>query len=80
MQLDRASAFVLRDSLPEANDGTTPLPWTGVPGQLLRDKPQFLQREGEPLPGGLADAVRVVLNGSAAAEGIAAGTSGHLNG
>ena len=80
LQLDRASAFVLRDSLPEANDGTTPLQWTGVPGQLLRDKPQFLQREGEPLPGGLTEAVRVVLNGSAATEGIAAGTSGHLNG
>jgi hypothetical protein len=83
LQLDRASAFVLRDSLPEGADARTPVAWTGVPLQLLGGKPQFLQREGEALPTGLTEAVRVALsgpNGSVASEGIAAGTLGHLNG
>jgi hypothetical protein len=80
LQLDRASAFVLRDSLPAAISEAASAPWIGVPLQLLRDKPQFLQREGEALPGGLTEAVRVVLNDNVAGEGIAAGTSGHLNG
>ncbi len=51
LQIDRASAFVLREPLPEGilTGGNAPR-WNGVPLQLLRSKPQFLQREGEPLP------------------------------
>lgn len=80
LQLDRASAFVLREALPEANDTGTSVAWTGVPLQLLRGKPQFLQREGETLPGGLAEAARVVLESSIEGGGLAAGTSEYLNG
>jgi hypothetical protein len=66
LQIDRASAFVLRETLPE----TTPVAgrsvsWSGVPLHLLRVKPHFLQREGKALPGGLATAVRVILEGDA---------------
>jgi len=62
LQLDRVSAFVLRNEVPE---GTTVGPrevWSRVPVQLLRGKPQFLQREGEDLPPGLVEMVRSALN------------------
>ena len=66
LQLDRASAFVLREALPAAKRGGA---WPGLPVQLLRGKPQFLQREGEALPkdllhqvqGTIGDAEGVVL-------------------
>jgi hypothetical protein len=72
LQLDRASAFVLREPLPEASPFagasatvTAALAaWSGVPLQLLRGKPQFLQREGDKLPRALADLVRIVLSGA----------------
>ena len=50
LQLDRASAFVLRQPWPAADPPTS---WTGLPLQLMRGKPLFLQREGEALPQGL---------------------------
>lgn len=75
LQMDRASAFVLREMLPGApTDAGTPAAWAGVPLQLLRGKPQFLQREGEALPAGLAEAVRVVLDPSIVTGGIAGET------
>jgi hypothetical protein len=55
LQLDRASAFVLRQPLPAVNSEAT---WAGLPLQLVRSKPQFLQREGEALPQGLLSQVR----------------------
>jgi hypothetical protein len=53
LQLGRASAFVLRDTRSAA--------WTEVPVHLLRGKPNFLQRESEPLPGELVEMVRRAL-------------------
>ena len=55
LQIDRASAFVLRQPLPDAN---SPTAWAGLPLQLMRGKPQFLQREGEALPQGLLSQLR----------------------
>jgi len=74
LQIDRASVFVLREALPETADVATQTAWTGVPLQLLRGKPQFLQREGDALPGGLAEAVWAMLNGGVPVDGIASGT------
>src|SRR5215470_16097386 len=48
-QMDRASLFVLREAPPEPSRLSGCLRWTGVPLQLLRGKPQFVQREGDPL-------------------------------
>jgi hypothetical protein len=62
LQIARASAFVLRERLPDAVHGRENKPaWSGVPLPWLLAKPQFLQREGEPLPGGLARTVREML-------------------
>lgn len=74
LQIDRASGFVLREALPGTADAAAQTAWTGVPLQLLRGKPQFLQREGEALPVGLAEAVRGLLDGGVPGGGIAAGT------
>ena len=71
LQIARASAFVLREQLPDHIHGEGNRPtWTGVPLQLLRAKPQFLQREGEPLPGGLIETVREMLGAHTSAAGI----------
>jgi hypothetical protein len=62
LQMARASAFVLREPVPDApHDGENKPPWTGVPLPWLRAKPPFLQREGEPLPSGLVRTVREML-------------------
>jgi hypothetical protein len=62
LQIARASAFVLREPLIDSHQGAEKPPaWTGIPLQWLCAKPQFLQREGEPLPGGLAQTVREML-------------------
>jgi len=79
LQMDRASAFILRHAIrnpPEASGAA----WSGVAMQLLRGKPQFLQREGEPLPAELTDVVRATLTDNARNEDVTFGTSGHLNG
>jgi hypothetical protein len=71
LQMDRASAFVLRDALPQsAENRENSLSWTGVPLQLLRGRPQFLQREGEALPGALTETVRFLLGRDDANESI----------
>jgi hypothetical protein len=64
LQLDRASAFVLRQPLLA---GTKADVWAGLPLQLMRGKPQFLQREGEALPRALLDQVRGTIRD---AEGV----------
>lgn len=46
--LDRADAYIFRRGLEEAAIDSPP--WTAVPERFLREKPSFLQREGEPLP------------------------------
>ena len=56
LQMDRASAFVLRQPLPAADRKIVPA--AGFPLQLLRGKPQFLQREGEAIPPMLLAQVR----------------------
>ena len=58
LQMDRASAFVLRQPVHLENPGE----WQGLPLQLLRGKPQFLQREGEGLPVALVQQVRGTIN------------------
>jgi hypothetical protein len=63
LQLDRASAFVLRQPL-HAENGAA---WPGLPLQLLRAKPQFLQREGEALPPGLLQQLQGTIHD---AEGV----------
>jgi hypothetical protein len=71
LQMDRASAFVLRNILPEGSEGGVgPMAWTGVPLQLLGRKPRFLQREGEILPATLAATVGLILTGRDADQGI----------
>jgi hypothetical protein len=58
LQMDRASAFVLRNARPYAdNVGIAPFPL-----QLLRGRPQFVQQEGEPLPAGLIEKVRGIIH------------------
>jgi hypothetical protein len=64
LQIDRASAFVLRQPLTAAD---TAVEWAGLPLQLLRGKPRFLQREGEALPSGLVQRVRGIIRD---AEGV----------
>ena len=58
LQMDRASAFVLRQPVHLENPGS----WQGLPLQLLRGKPQFLQREGEALPVALVQQVQGTIN------------------
>src|ERR1700704_167272 len=64
LQMDRASAFVLRHPLHTADSAVA---WAGFPVQLLRGKPQFLQREGEAVPPGLLDEVNGIIHD---AEGV----------
>src|ERR1700747_3083541 len=71
LQIDRASAFVLRDPLPNDPPGDHGARvWTGAPPQLLFAKPRFLQREGDPLPSGLTQTVRQMLYIDSPAVGI----------
>ena len=49
--MDRADAFVLRNKWPE-------VAWVGVSERLIRMKPMFEQRLGEPLPGELLALIR----------------------
>jgi hypothetical protein len=65
LQMDRASAFVLRQPLHAAN---TAVAWDGFPAQLLLGKPEFLQREGEALPPDLLEHVQGIVHD---AEGVA---------
>jgi hypothetical protein len=58
LQLDRASAFVLRQPLLTGHNGGV---WAGLPLQLVRGKPHFLQREGEAVPQALLDQVQGII-------------------
>jgi len=62
--LDRADAVVLRDEPPFASGLVDKLAgaWTGVPLQLLKAKPCFVQREGEALPHGVRNLVDNLLH------------------
>lgn len=46
--LDRANVYVFRHGLEDSSRSAPP--WNMVPDRFLREKPSFLQREGEPLP------------------------------
>jgi hypothetical protein len=68
LQMDRASAFVLRGELPQAVAASAgAAEWAGVPLRLLSGKPSYVQREGEPLPGELRERLRIVV---AESEGV----------
>ena len=56
MQMDRASAVILRKAAAKAATA-----WAGTSTKLLDEKPQFLQREGEELPPQLCEQVRDML-------------------
>src|SRR5260370_10631098 len=56
MQMDRASAVILRE--PAANVTAA---WAGASAKPLRGKPQFLQRDGDELPAELRNQVRDML-------------------
>jgi hypothetical protein len=64
LQMDRASAFVLRQPLGTDENAVS---WAGLPLQLLRGKPQFLQRECEALPPALVQQVQGIIHD---AEGV----------
>jgi hypothetical protein len=64
LQMDRASAFVLREPLHTKESAVA---WPGLPLQLLRGKPQFLQRESEALPPELVQQVQGMIRD---AEGV----------
>jgi hypothetical protein len=59
--MDRASAFVLRGSLPGEGQNGPSTPWAGITSEALRNKPGFLQREGETLPGELRNEIHSML-------------------
>jgi hypothetical protein len=62
LQLNLASAYVLREPIATGANGSaggrkaSPV-WHNVPLQLLRAKPQFLQRENDPLPRSLLEII-----------------------
>ncbi len=71
LQMARASAFILREPLPEVGiDTRAPTGWEQVPLQLLRSKRQFPQRDGDPLPDGLKALLRDTLAVTASSVGI----------
>jgi hypothetical protein len=57
--LDRADAYVFRRGLEDFN-ASAPA-WNAVPERFLREKPSFLQREGESLPEPLRQLVKRLL-------------------
>ena len=70
LQLDRASAFVLREPFPPSTPSANAIAecvlprWQNIPPQLFRSKPNFLQRESDPLPPSLLELVRsAICNG-----------------
>ncbi len=63
--LDRADALVLRAPLPGSpqSAGGGELLWNEAPLRVVRAKPCFLQRQGEPLPEGLRAIIGKLLQG-----------------
>lgn len=59
LQLNHASAFVVRQPIPIGESGRKAVTsWPNTPLRLFDGKPQFLQREGEPVPSTLLEIVR----------------------
>lgn len=54
--LDRANVYVFRRGLEDSSPSAPS--WNMIPEHLLREKPSFLQREGEPLPDPLFQLVK----------------------
>lgn len=54
--LDRAHVYVFRRGLEDSSPSAPS--WNFLPDHLLRDRPSFLQREGEPLPDPLFQLVK----------------------
>ncbi|MBV9886585.1 MAG: hypothetical protein JO119_08570 [Acidobacteria bacterium] len=62
LQLDRSSAFVLREPIPTNENGEkAATSWRNFPLQVLRANPIFVQREAEPLPLPLLELIRAVV-------------------
>lgn len=61
LALDRAQALVLRGEI--AADASPYRLWVNLPGQLMKEKPSVMQREGEPLPQPLWALVHRMLEG-----------------
>jgi hypothetical protein len=57
--LDRANVYVFRRGLEDS--GPSAPPWNMVPERYLRERPSFLQREGDPLPDPLCQIVKRLL-------------------
>jgi hypothetical protein len=69
--MDRVSAFVLREPLRTGRASQIAgADWLNRKGRFPTDKPQFLQREGEPLPSGLIELVRTQLRNISGVQSI----------
>ncbi|MBV8514803.1 MAG: hypothetical protein JO260_05850 [Acidobacteria bacterium] len=80
LQLDRASAFVLREPIPSnSNEEYAATSWQNIPPQLHRSKPNFLQREADPLPSSLLELIRASACNDLKTPSINLSTSRHLN-
>lgn len=58
--IDRASAFVWRESLPRTSGDEAQTPWPAV--SRVPEKPSFLQGQGQPLPSALGESIRTTLH------------------
>lgn len=58
--LDRADVYLFRRGLEDS--GPSAPPWNMVPERFLREKPSFLQREGDPLPEPLFQLVKRLVD------------------
>ncbi|MGC1903327.1 MAG: hypothetical protein WA715_05865 [Candidatus Acidiferrum sp.] len=71
LRMDRVSAFVLREPLRTGRASQIAgADWLNRKGRFPTDKPQFLQREGEPLPSGLIELVRTQLRNISGVQSI----------
>ena len=75
LQLDRASALVVRSELPLPTDEARSFGWAGISRQLVLGKPQYVQRQGEPVPPQL---VELVCGAVVATEGNSVHRTRHL--
>lgn len=59
LQLNQASGFVLREAIPMSGEGQeTASGWHKIPLRFFHGKPQFLQRENDPIPDSLLEIIR----------------------
>ena len=64
LQLNHASAFVLREQLPapaQLDSANVATSWRHLPLQLVATRPQFVQLENEPVPPPLVETVRNLM-------------------